>query len=288
MQLMTSLLVHSGLDSVVLGVNATRPGRHAVADLLGTPLSGAAGPVECDRPEIALSFRPATVSFGSAEVGDTVTRTVRITNTTGVPVTVRLPASPPGVFSWSALDIELPDGESTTASFRFLPADNAIRTERVRFTSTAADSPHTIALVGKGIGGFPVPPTDPLPTRLRYSAPVLTFGPVPVGSTATRTLRIGNDTGRSVRITIATSPSRSVFRWPALDTTIPTGTERAVTATFRPVSNAIVTGRLVVTSTTATSPETIPLTGRVRADSPPHRPGTGDPPGGRRGRPPSC
>jgi pimeloyl-ACP methyl ester carboxylesterase len=233
-----------------------------VADLLGTPLSGAAGPVECGRPEIALSFQPSAVSFGTAEVGDTVTRTVRITNTTGVPVIVRLPASPPGVFGWSALNVELPDGESTTASFRFQPTDNAIRTERVRFTSTAVDSPHTVGLVGKGIGGFPVPPTDPLPTRLRYSPPVLSFGSIPIGSTATRTLRIGNDTGRSVRVTIAGSPSGSVFRWSALDTTIATGTERAVTVTFRSASNAIVTGRLVVTSTTAISPETIPLTGK--------------------------
>jgi pimeloyl-ACP methyl ester carboxylesterase len=233
-----------------------------VADLLGTPLSGAAGAVECGRPEVALSFRPTAVSFGSVEVGETVTRSVRITNTTGVPVTVRLSASPPGVFSWSALDVELPDGESTSVSFRFRPVDNAIRTERVRFTSTAADSPHTIGLAGKGIGGVPVPPTDPLPTRLRYSPQVLSFGPVPAGSTATRQLRIANDTGRSVRVTIAASPSGSVFRWSAVDTTIATGTERTVTVMFRPTSNAIVTGRLVVTSTTAISPETISLTGK--------------------------
>ena len=120
-----------------------------------------------------------------------------------------------------------------------------------------------------------MPPTDPLPTRLRYSAPVLSFGPVPVGSTATRTLRIGNDTGRSVRVTIAASPSGSVFRWSALDTTIPTGTERTITVTFHPTSNAIVTARLVVASTTAISPETIPLTGKGPGGFPTPPPGNG-------------
>lgn len=232
-----------------------------VARLLGTPLSGA-GSVECGRPQVGLSIEPSAVTFGSVAVGETASRTVRIKNTTGGPVTVRLPASPPGVFEWAAVDTEIPDGESITIPIRFHAVDRAIRTETVRITSTAAGSPHTMHLAGKGIGGFPTPPEEPLPTRLAFDPTLLNFGPVAVGGQATRQLRIRNDTGRSVRITIDASTQGSVFQWPALDTSIATGTERQVSVTFRPKTNAIATGTLVVTSTTAASPELINLIGK--------------------------
>jgi pimeloyl-ACP methyl ester carboxylesterase len=232
-----------------------------VAGLLGTPLT-AAGRVECGRPDVGLFFEPPAVTFGSVAVGGVATRTLRIRNTTGSAVTVELPASPPGVFEWTAVDARIPDGEETAVQPRFRPADRAIRTERMRIISSAAGSPHTVGLVGKGIGGFPVPPEEPLPTRLSFSPSVLNFGSVVAGGQSSRQLRIGNETGRSVRIRIAAAGSGSVFGWAGVDASLATGAERLVTVTFRPKSNAIVSGTLVVASDTASSPESISLVGK--------------------------
>lgn len=233
-----------------------------VADLLGTPLSGA-GRVECGRPTVGLSIEPSTVTFGQVAAGSVASRTVRIKNSTGVPVTVRLPASPPGLFEWAGVDTEIPDGEQIAIQMRFRPVDNAIRREQVRVTSTGPGSPHTIGLTGKGIGGIPPPPAEePLPTRLNFNPSVLTFGGVAIGAEAVRQLRIGNRTGRSVRISIARSPVGSVFRWSAVDTSLATGGDLRVSVTFRPTSNAIMRGTLTVTSATASSPESIGLVGK--------------------------
>jgi len=233
-----------------------------VADLLGTPLSGA-GRVDCGREQRGLTVEPSTVTFGSVSVGATATRAVRIENTSGDRVTVQLAASPPGVFQWAAVNTELPGGEGINVTLRFRPGDSTIRTEQVRITSTADNSPHTISLAGKGTGGFPTPPPDPpLPTRLTYSATVLNFGSVRVGDAASRVLVIRNNTGRTVRVQIARSGAGAVFQWQAVDVSLAHGTERRVTVTFRPAANVISNGQLVVESATAISPETIGLIGK--------------------------
>ncbi len=232
-----------------------------VADLLGTPLSGA-GPVDCGRPEIThtLTIQPAFVSFGSVNIGTTVTRTLRIRNTTGNMVTVQLAASPPGVFEWAALNATLPAGEEASVQFRFRPVDHALRFEKVRFTSTAPGSPHTIGLSGKGPGGFDPDAEEPLPTSLSFRGPT-GFGSVSIGDQATRVLTIGNNTGRIVNITIAASTG-PVFSWPALTTAMGHETEQQLPVTFRPTDYDLEYGTLTVLSDTAASPDTIKLFGK--------------------------
>jgi Cep192 domain 4/Abnormal spindle-like microcephaly-assoc'd, ASPM-SPD-2-Hydin len=245
-----------------------------VADLLGTPLSGA-GQVECGRPKVGLTVEPSAVTFGTVAIGTTATRTVRIKNTSGRAATVQVPGPPSGVFQWTAVDTQLPDGEEITLQLRFHPVDQTIRTEQVRVTSTAPGSPQTISLVGKSTGGFPTPPPEPpLPTRLSFNPSVLSFGSVPVGQPTTRQLRIGNPTGRAVRITIAASGPGAVFQWSAVNASLAPGADRQVTVTFRPAGNAIATGTLVVASDTASSPESIPLVGKGPGGFPTPPPGS--------------
>ena len=232
-----------------------------IADLLGTPLS-TAGEVVCGRTEPGLRLSPSAVTFGSAAAGTVVPRTVQVTNGTGAEVRLTFAASQPNaIFRWPAFDTTLPDGETATFTLEFHPADSAIRTELLRITGTDPDSPHELSMTGKGVGGFPTDPTDPLPTTLNLP-PVISFGSVTVGGQSERPLVIGNNTGHSVRVHINASPPGSVFRWPALDTTIAHASERRLTLTFRPASGDIANGRLIVESDLPSSPVPVALTGK--------------------------
>jgi pimeloyl-ACP methyl ester carboxylesterase len=232
-----------------------------VADLLGTPLS-TAGPVECGRVNHTLSIEPSAVSLVPANINGTVTGIVRIRNTTGSTVTIRLAASPPGVFQWDALNATLSDGDETSVKFKFRPVDHAIRTETVRLTSTAPGSPHTIKLLGKQPGGFDPDAEEPLPTSLSLRPPFLEFGSVSINTEATRILKIGNSTGRLLHVTIAASPPGSVFSWPELTTSMGNNIEEQLKVKFKPTSHDLEHGTLTVVSNTAASPDTIKLHGK--------------------------
>jgi hypothetical protein len=107
---------------------------------------------------------PTVVSFGSVGSGQSRRRTVTVTNLSGRQLTLSLPASPAGsVFTWRAFSRSLENGATTMFDVTFTARSSAIERITLRLTSNAAGSPHAVALVGKGLGGFPVP-ADTSPT----------------------------------------------------------------------------------------------------------------------------
>ena len=171
-------------------------------------------------------------------------------------------SSPNAIFRWSAFDAVIANGAETTFEVSFHPVDNAIQRSTLRITSTAPGSPHSLGLLGKGIGGFPTEPTKPpLPTSLQFSPETVNFGSVTVGTTATRTLTIANSTGASVFVSYPASP-HGVFQWSAFSGPIAHGNEHRVEITFHAASGAIAHGSLTVTSATASSPNVIGLLGK--------------------------
>ncbi len=76
-------------------------------------------------------------------------------------------AVPPAgsVFTWTAFNRVVRHQTEISVTVTFRPRSSAIERATLRFTSTAAGSPHTVGLLGKGIGGFPTPgPFDERPT----------------------------------------------------------------------------------------------------------------------------
>jgi hypothetical protein len=202
------------------------------------------------------------VSFGSVRPGDAVTRTIRIENFTDNVVDVSLPASPDGFpFSWSALNDELPHNAQRTIELRYRGTSRPFARGTLTVTSSAPGSPHRIQLLAKGSGGFPTDPGPELPTALRISPSVVTFGGVPAGQVARRTVTIENETGRLLRVSVP-PPRIGPFSWTSFEGTIAHGTTRTITVEFRPLSSAIARGTMMITSDTPASPQTVGLTGK--------------------------
>ena len=210
-----------------------------------------------------LNFQPTLVNLGSVAPGASRTMTVTAKNTTGATVTMSFPASSPNaIFRWSSFHGVITNGAETTFQVSFHPVNNAIQRSTLQITSTALGSPHSLDLLGKGIGGFPTEPDEPpLPTGLEFSPDLVNFGSVTVGSTATRTLTIANSTGASVFVSYPASPS-GVFQWSAFSGPIAHGNEHRVEITFHAASGAIARGNLTVTSATVSSPNVIGLLGK--------------------------
>lgn len=209
-----------------------------------------------------LSFRPSVVNFGSVAPRDSRTLTVTAKNTAGSNVTMSFSASSPNaIFRWGAVNLVIANGAEATFELAFHPTSNAIQRETLRITSTDSGSPHSLGLLGKGVGGIPPAPEEPpLPTALQFSSTLVNFGSVAVGSSGTRTLTISNATGASVAVSYAGSPA-GVFQWGGFDGVLAHNSEHRVEMTFRS-SGVMASGSLVVTSATASSPTVVSLIGK--------------------------
>ncbi len=206
----------------------------------------------------SLTFRPKVINFGSVS-GSVQTRTLTIQNSAGTAVDFSFPASlPESVFQWTAFSGTLAPGAQRSVEVTFKPTSNAIMRATLIVTSTAPGSPHSIGVVGKGPGGFEPGPAG----TLDFRPDVITFGSVRLGTLATRTLTIENQTGVTVSISFQASPPSSAFQWPAFSGTLAHGAQRSFQLTFRPASSAIVRATLTVTSTAAGSPHSIGLIGK--------------------------
>ena len=96
---------------------------------------------------------------------------------------------------------------------------------------------------------------------LNFRPTAVSFGGVPVGSVETRSVTMQNSAGRPVVVSIAASPP-GPFEWAALQVTLPHRAEQTFTVRFRPVSAAIETTRMGITSDLPASPHRVTLVGK--------------------------
>jgi hypothetical protein len=68
-----------------------------------------------------LNFIPGAVTFGAVLVGECVTNKLKIHNTLGSDVTLNIPASTSGPFSWGAFSGTIPHGSEQTIGISFKP-----------------------------------------------------------------------------------------------------------------------------------------------------------------------
>ena len=138
-----------------LTVRSTAPGSPHRIGLLGKGPGGLPFPPTDTGLAHTIHFEPDTITFGSVSLNTEVTRGLTIENQTGVTVSFSFPSSPSGsVFRWSAFSGTIAHGSQSSFTLRFRPVSHAIARETLTVTSSAAGSPHSIGLIGKGPGGF--------------------------------------------------------------------------------------------------------------------------------------
>jgi hypothetical protein len=154
----------AALEKTTLTVISSAPESPHRVSLFGKGPGGIPQPPE--EPELPdeLTFSTKILTFGSVVIGSERTLTLTIENQTGATVTVTIAAPPSSsVFQWKAFNDKLAHGTTRGIPVTFRPKSNKIQNGTLRVDSSAIGSPHTIGLVGKGPGGFPVPDNPPPP-----------------------------------------------------------------------------------------------------------------------------
>ena len=201
-----------------------------------------------------LTSNPASLAFGSAQVGSSLTLTDSLTNTGGSSVTISQATATGTGFSISGLNlpISLNPGASVSFNAVFVPQSAASVNGSITVASNASNSSLTVALSGTGTA----------PGQLTSNPASLAFGSAQVGSSLTLTNSLTNTGGSSVTISQATATGTG-FSISGLNAPISLKPGASVTfnAVFAPQSAASVSGGITVVSSASNSTLTVSLSG---------------------------
>ena len=188
---------------------------------------------------------PTTLDFGSPVVGQSVTKTLTVSNKGTAALFILfdlgLPAPPFSVAPEVVGGFKVLPNGTRDIPVTFLSQDLADHTDVLRLDHNDPNAASiSVPLHGRAQGG----------PNIVVDATALAFGDVTVGHNAFRTLTVGN-TGTSALTVSALSSTNPLFRViaPAVPFTVPPdATPFPVTVLFRPTFDGVHTGQLGITS----------------------------------------
>jgi hypothetical protein len=206
----------------------------------------------------SLIASPASLSFGSVQVGNSQPLQETVTNSGGSSVTItQAPVTGAG-FSMSGMNlpVTLTPGQSATFNVTFAPQSGGSASGNVSIASNASNASLTIPFSGTGV----------TPGSLTASPASLSFGTLQVGNSATQSETLTNSGGSSVTISQA-SVTGSAFSITGLNLplTLIAGQSFTFGIVLAPVSAGSASGSISVVSNASNSTLTISLSGNVMA-----------------------
>jgi hypothetical protein len=201
-----------------------------------------------------LTLNPTSLSFGTVPVGATGMLPLTITNTATSPATfVTVIASGDYTVangSCPSTGLALAGGASCKLQVTFAPAASGVRTGTLTIGTSASTAGLLVPLSGTGAQA-----------HLQITPESLGFGSVGVGASASLSLTLANTGTTAITgIALAASGDYSVAI-PCAVTTLAAGASCSVTVAFTPTAAGTRTGVVTVTSSDASSPASVPLSG---------------------------
>jgi hypothetical protein len=209
----------------------------------------------------SLTLGQSSLNFGTVLVGANSTLSLQITNTGSSAITFGI-LSASTTLNAAAGDytvalgtcpqpgLALAAGTSCTAQIGFAPTQSGTIAGTLSIASSASTLPLVVALTGVGEQSH----MQILPTSL-------SFGSIAVNSPASLSLTLSNNGSAPITgITLAITGDYEVTV-PCPVTTLAAGGSCGITVTFTPSTTGARNGTLTITSSDATSPDAVPLTG---------------------------
>ncbi len=208
-----------------------------------------------------LLLGQSALSFGTVLVGASSTQSLQITNTGTSAVTFGAVSAATTLTAASGdytvvlgncpqPGQTLAAGTSCTLQVAFAPTQSGTIAGTLSIASSASTLPLAVALSGSGAQ-----------SHLQVLPASLSFGPIALGSPASLSLTLSNSGSAPITgIALAVTGDYAVTVPCAVGTLAP-GSSCGVTVTFTPTTTGADNSTLTVTSSDATSPDAVPLTG---------------------------
>lgn len=241
----------------------------------GTATFSVSGTGQASGPQLTQS-QPG-LSFGGVPVNTSTNGTVLFSNTGSQPLTFDSYDMPTGPFTVSGLPApgsSLAPGGSVVATFTFAP------TTYGTFTSSLVLHTNDPAAVGfngpnesAAAGAVALSGTGGAQSVMRLTPKDISFGSVPLGTTATQTFTVANTGGTNLNITISKTPDptlgfTAVSSLPE-GTVVAPGTSVTETVTFTPNAIGTVTSTWAITGDDGQGRQDVTFTGTGSAALPP-------------------
>jgi hypothetical protein len=197
-----------------------------------------------------LSFSSKTVAFGAVNVGSTSTKSITLTNTGGVPVTIAsvIPSDPHFTLTPDSNTI-FPKG-SIAASVRFQPTSKDTLRAFIVVQGNSFLGPDTIRVTGSGIAA----------AAIQTDKSALNFGNVITGTSMALALHVSNPGNDTLIISSITADDPS-FTVDISSKVVAPGDAFDDTVRFSPAAPGAVTASLTLTSNAPNSPTVVALSG---------------------------
>jgi len=206
----------------------------------------------------SLAATPASLAFGSVQVGSSSSQSATVTNTGQAPVILsQAAASASLTLSGLALPVTLASGQSASFKVVFSPTSSGAAGGSVTLASNASNSSLSIPVTGTALA----------PTSALAATPAsLAFGSVQVGSNSSQSATVTN-TGQSAVILSQATASGAGFTISglALPLTLGSGQSASFKVVFSPTSSGAAGGSVTLTSNASNSSLSIPVTGTAAA-----------------------
>jgi hypothetical protein len=194
----------------------------------------------------ALSANPASLNFGSVQVGNSQSLSETLTNTGGASVTISQVTASGAGFSVSGLTLPmtLAGGQSYTFTATFAPATSGNASGSISVSSNASNSNLTIALSG----------TATAQGQLVVSPASVNFGNVVVGTSQTQSGTLSASAASVTVNSASSSNSQFVLGGISFPLTLAVGQSASFTVIFTPQSTGALSGSISFASNATNSP----------------------------------
>jgi hypothetical protein len=209
----------------------------------------------------SLTLVPSSLNFGNVLVGTNSTQSVQLTNTGSSTITMGILSATTNL-SAAAGDYTVAAGSclqpgltlapttSCTVQVAFAPTQPGTIAGTLSIASSASTLPLVVGLTGAGVQ-----------SHMQILPASLSFGPIAVNSPSSLSLTLFNNGTAPITGVALSATGDYAVTVPCPVSTLAPGGSCGVTVTFTPTKIGADNGTLTVTSSDATSPDAVPLTG---------------------------